>query len=270
MNQQPYTFGDVMPIFLLPFEGLGTTPTGSASLITGAGSAVAGAINSTSTAGEIGSAITAGFDVAALASGPAAPIVAAIGNILGPIISMFKGCGSTCTQATTIANQAGAAMAQAFQAYMSAPVHYYSAQQNFLAYCNTLFAQLKSACGNPALGSAGQACIEENTDPTACHWTASPGGWNQNADGTWTYTYWGAAGSGTACWNPIVGIYNEVLNDPTVVADPVQAASSSTTPGSTLTTSPTTGLLSTSSSPDPTSSLLVLAVVGILAAFILL
>jgi hypothetical protein len=186
--------------------------------ITSAGSSITTALNSSSTAVQIGSAIASGADVAALFVGPAGPIVAAIGNALGSIISMFHGCGSTCTRATAIANQVGSAMTTAFNAYMNAPVHYYSTQQAFIAYFQQLMSALNQSCGNAALGQAGKNCISENSQ-SACQWKASPGGWSQNGDGTWRYTYWGANGSGGACWNPWTGIYNMVANDPTVVAD---------------------------------------------------
>jgi hypothetical protein len=284
MRAQPYTFGGGEIVGVLfpikaglegrPYPGLGDNTTGEATLIAGAGTAASAAANAISTAGQIGASVTAAADTAAaalLATGvgaPVAAVVAAVGNLLGPIIDKFSGCGSTCTQATAIANSIGTPMAQAFQAYMNAPVHYYSAQQSFLVLFNQLMTSLNNACSNPALGTAGKNCIADNS-PTACQWKASPGGWSQNAAGQWTYTYWGAAGSGSACWNPYTGIYDEVLNDPTVVPDPVAGAS--TTP----TAAGTTGSVSAApgtvgASTDSASTWLTLAVVGILAAFILL
>lgn len=171
-----------------------------------------------------GGALQAGTSIAAAvlaATGVGAPIaalVAALGNVLGPLISKFSGCGQTCVIATQDVNQVGSAMTQAFNIYMSAPVHYASVQAAFLQYFDQLMAALQQACGNPQLGQAGQNCISDNS-PNACKWKASPGGWTQNGDGTYTYTAWGAAGSGDSCWNPYVGIRDVVANDPTVVPD---------------------------------------------------
>lgn len=239
------------------------TPSQESSLISGAGSAISSAIVSNTVSGEAGGAVTAAFDVGALFAGPAAPIVAAIGNLLGPLIATFNGCGATCVQATAIANQIGAPMTQAFNAYMQAPIHYYSAQQIFLQLFDQLMASLYKSCGNPALGTAGQNCIADNS-PGACHWKASPGGWGQDSTGAWKYTYWGAAGSGNSCWNPYTGIRDPVANDPTIVPDPVIAGGSTASSGSVAGSAGSTG-----TSPfDPT--LLAVAVVGILTAWVFL
>jgi hypothetical protein len=251
---EPYSFGLGR---WHPGLGDSSTPMSAqqeASLITGAGNAIQTAITSSSVSGEAGGAVTAAFDVGALFAGPAAPIVAAIGNFLGPLIAKFNGCGQTCVEATQIANSVGTPMTQAFQAYMSADVHYYSAQQTFLNLFNQLMAALQKACSNPALGTAGQNCISDNS-PNACHWKTSPGGWINGQ-----FVYWGAAGSGDECWNPYL-MYQAVLNDPTVVPDPVtDSASSTTTPATTTTTQP--------SSSD--STLLLVAVLGLLAAVVFL
>ena len=126
-------------------------------------------------------------------------------------------------------------MTQAFQIYMSAPIHYQSVQTAFLNYFDQLMASFQQACSNPSLGAAGQACISDNS-ATACKWKASPGGWNQNSNGTWTYTYWGAAGSGDSCWNPYMGIRDVVASDPTVVPDGTAVSGGATTVGSDSTT----------------------------------
>lgn len=171
-----------------------------------------------------GGALQAGTSIAAaalLATGVGAPIaglVAALGNVLGPLISRFSGCGQTCVIATQDVNQVGSAMTQAFNIYMSAPVHYQSVQAAFLQYFDQLMAALQQACGNPQLGAAGQACLSDNS-PNACKWKSSPGGWTSNGDGTYTYTAAGPAGSGDTCWNPYTGIRDIVANDPTVVPD---------------------------------------------------
>src|SRR6185312_11558169 len=56
----------------------------------------------------------------------AGPMGIAITGLIGAavaIASLFKGCGQTCIAATHIADQAGQIIDQAYNAYMSAPVH---------------------------------------------------------------------------------------------------------------------------------------------------
>jgi len=167
-----------------------------------------------STASTIGTTI--GFALGGPIGGAIAAAIGAFGTL---ITQVFSGCGQTCVQASNLANQAGSILGQAFNTYMAAPVHTASAQQAFLQLFNQTWAQLEQACGNPALGQAGMKCISDR-ERGACTWTASPGGWNQDpATGAWTYTFWGAAGSGTSCWNWFNGMYDPIANDPTVVPD---------------------------------------------------
>jgi hypothetical protein len=212
--------------------------------------------------------LTAGILAVIPGMQPVAALVASIGAVLGPLISKFSGCGQTCVVATSDVNQVGAAMTQAFQIYMSAPVHYASVQAAFLSQFDQLMAALQSACSNPSLGAAGQACIADNS-PTACKWKASPGGWSQNSDGTWTYTYWGAAGSGNSCWNPYTGIRDMVANDPTVVPDGTAVSGGATTVGSNSTTfaTPVAAPAQAASLSAPSGLSPELLLVGALVAF---
>lgn len=246
---EPYSFGLGR---WHPGLGDGMSPSQESSLITGAGNAIQSAITSNTVSGEAGGAVTAAFDVGALFAGPAAPVVTAIGNFIGPLIARFNGCGQTCVEATQIANSVGTPMTQAFHAYMDAPLHYYSSQQTFLNLYNQLMTALRNACSNPQLGQAGQNCIADNS-PNACHWKTSPGGWINGE-----FVWWGAAGSGNECWNPYL-MYQAVLQDPTVVPDPAPSAS------------PVSGSV-TGSQPSSSSSspLLLLAVLGVLAAVVFL
>jgi|SRR5579863_6815394 len=155
--------------------------------------------------------------------GPIAGALAAIGTLLANI---FSGCGNTCVEASNIANQVGDALAQNLTTYLSSPVHYASLQAAALNNFDAAWASLVQACSSPSLGSAGQACISDR-QRGACKWKASPGGWVQASDGSWSYTPWGAAGSGTACWNYFIGMRDPIANDPTVVPDPTPAAAAS-------------------------------------------
>ena len=178
------------------------------------------------TAQIAGSAVTSGFDIAGAAlamTGVGAPIgaiVAAVGSILGPIIASFNGCGATCTQASNLANQAEPLLEQAVATYMAAPVHYASTQAGTVAQIQAVFAALQTACSNPALGAAGQNCISGRLVRGACAYKVAPFGWAQDSTGKWTYTPAGSNGSGSVCWNWLVGYLDPVANDPTVVADP--------------------------------------------------
>lgn len=178
-----------------------------------------------STAVTTATSLTAAILPLAGIAGPAAPIVAAIGLALGPIIGMFSGCGQTCIQATQYANQADAAVAQAFNVYMAAPVHYKSAQQAFLSQFQQLYQYLYNACSSPQLGSAGQRCISERL-----------------------------VRGGTAPWCPtstgcdwFTQFYDPVANDPHVVDD----------------TAGSTGLLSGTGGSGSLLPLLLLVVAGI-------
>lgn len=133
------------------------------------------------------------------------------------VANMFKGCGQTCVAATNLANQADALMVQNVTAYTSSPVRYASMQAAALNTFDTTWAALTQACSNPALAAAGERCITDR-QRGACTWKASPGGWNQDG----TFTPWGAAGSGTTCWNWFVGMRDPIANDPFVQPDPSQ------------------------------------------------
>lgn len=181
------------------------------------------------TAQIAGSAVTSAFDIAGAAlamTGVGAPIgalVAAVGSLLGPIIATFNGCGATCTQASQYANQAEQALEQVIALYMAQPVHYASAQSATLAQIQQVINALQTACSNPALGKAGQDCISGRLVRGACAYKVAPFGWTQDSSGNWKYVPSGPNGSGSTCWNWIVGYYDPIANDPTVVPDPVSS-----------------------------------------------
>lgn len=164
------------------------------------------------------------------------------------IESLFSGCGATCTQATSIANQVAGLLGQNLNSYMSLPQpHYASVQQYYLAIFDKTWAQLMQACNNPQLAAAGQRCITDRQQG-ACTWKTSPSGWAQGSDGTWAYTGAGANGSGSTCWNWFVGYRDPIANDPTVIPDPVATIN---TDGSTTTSTvnPQTGAVSSTITP---------------------
>ena len=133
-------------------------------------------------------------------------IVAAVGAIAGPIISMFNGCGQTCVQATQYANQAATAVQQIHDTYFAQPVHYKSVQDGTLSQLQQIFQAMQQACGNPALGAAGQRCISERlVRGGSAPWCTKP----NNVGCDWYTT-----------------IYDPIANDPNVVADPASAVNS--------------------------------------------
>lgn len=152
-----------------------------------------------------------------------APVTGGLSNLLsiaaGPIAGLIEGCGSTCTQATSVVNQAAALMQQNLNAYLAIPAPRTAAEQSQAqANFNTLWQALVNACSSPSLKSAGQNCISQREEG-ACAYQASPGGWSQSANGAWTYTGYGPNGSGTSCWNFFVGYLDPITTDPTVGAE---------------------------------------------------
>ncbi len=189
----------------------------------------------TTTASQIvgGAAGAAGGIVGALtavtAVGLATGIGAAVVGLLAvgiAISKMFAGCGQSCVQTSDFANQVAAKIQDAFNQYMSAPVHYASMQAAYLQVFDDAWSNLQNLCqpqSNPsAYGSAGQRCITDRQSG-GCTWKVAPFGWNQDAEGNWTYTAAGANGSGTVCWNWFNGMRDPVANDPTVQPDPPSA-----------------------------------------------
>ena len=151
--------------------------------------------------------------------GAAAGAVIAVGSL---IAGLFKGCGSSCVLASNDANKIWPVLQQNLQAYLSAPVHYKSLQAAALNNFDTVWQALVTACSDPSLGAAGQRCISDRQQGS-CAYKTSPGGWSNG-----TYTYPGANGSGSTCWNWFIGARDPIANDPTVVPDPTPASVSST------------------------------------------
>jgi hypothetical protein len=226
-------------------SGLGAT-----ALQTGETAASIAATGITTTLSILG-ALTPTLQLLGLALPVVGTAIAALVTVGIAIANCFKGCGVTCTQATAYANQADTILAQNVDAYTSSPIRYLSMQTAALNTFDTTWAALQQACGQAALGAAGQSCITDRQQG-GCKWKASQGGWNQDG----TYTPWGAAGSGTVCWNWFNGMRDPIANDPFVQPDPVAGAiptgagTTSTTgiTGSTPATTTTSGVDSVLSS----------------------
>jgi hypothetical protein len=230
------------------FSGLGAAITG--------GAATADSIATAGASATVALLVTLGT--------VAGPIGAAIGGLIAlasQIAKLFGGCGQTCVLSSDDANQVGNYMTQNLNTYLAAPVHYASLQAAALNNFDTAWASLVAACSNPQLGTAGQNCISER-EQGACYWKASPGGWAQT-NGTWTYTGYGPAGSGSACWNYFVGMRDPIANDPTVVPDPVAGSTSASAGGSTTASGAATGGTTSTPSPDLAPLLLIGGLIGL-------
>src|SRR5271155_3758192 len=234
-------------------QGLGqVVPPTVATAATIAGSLVATTSSIMASLATSATVAAGGIASDAMVLGLSAAVVPVIGAAIAALIGIgiaianaFKGCGQTCIAATQIANQCDTLLAQNVDKYTSSPIRYASMQAAALNTFDTTWAALQQACGQSSLGAAGQRCITDR-QRGACTWKASPGGWN--SDGT--YTMWGAAGSGSACWNWFVGMRDPIANDPNVQPDPVAgstvntSSTSSDTSGVSSVLAPLTGTVS--------------------------
>lgn len=172
-------------------------------------------------AAAAGASTTASILVAlGTVGGPVGAVIAGIAALGIALANVFGGCGNTCVEATNVANQVGPILGNNLETYLSAPIHYASMQKAALNNFDTAWAALMQGCSNPALGSAGKACISDR-QAGGCTWkVADPFGWTQSQDG-WTYIPAGPADpNGTICWNWFSGMRDPIANDPTVVPDP--------------------------------------------------
>lgn len=123
------------------------------------GYAVANQIGGGKTGPIIGS-VVGGLMAAAPFTGPAAPFVLAAASLIGPVASMFKGCGQTCTQATTIANNAAAAAQSLLERWNATPVKYRSIQKAYLAAQQDVWNYLEGSCRKIG-GQGGAQCVAD-------------------------------------------------------------------------------------------------------------
>lgn len=192
------------PLQTIRRRGIGDA-TYSQEVATGASIAQSGAATTAALLVEAG-AVTG--PVGALIGAAAAALIS-VGSL---IANEFQGCGQTCVVASNDANKFGDLLKQNLDAYVSAPFNA-SLQAAALNNFDTVWAALSQACSDPSLGSAGQRCISDR-QRGACTWKASPGGWNPDGSGSYTWQDWGPAGSGSGCWNYFVGFRDPITNDP--------------------------------------------------------
>lgn len=160
-NGQAYVPGKWHPVF----RGIGDDTTDStynpASI---SSAAITGASTATmlggSTSADVVGGIQAGLMAAAPLTGPAAPFISAIASLIGPIASLFKGCGATCTQTTQIANSVESATTQITNHYWAQPVRTVAMQQAAIAALQQLYSYLIQNCQKIG-GRGGSQCVAD-------------------------------------------------------------------------------------------------------------
>jgi hypothetical protein len=148
----------------------------------------------------------------------AIPIVgAAIVGVTILLADLIKnsGCGITCVETSSWANQAEPLLKQNISAYFSiAAPRTQSQQQAALANFDATWSTLVNLCSQSGTGNAGVACISDR-QAGACKWNAT-------ADSPWP----GGPAAG-ACWNWFNAYRDPIANDPDVVADSASSVASS-------------------------------------------
>jgi hypothetical protein len=181
---------------------------------------------------QIGGSVAASGAVAAL--GTIAAHIGATGSILGitgatmtaaiPIVGAGlaaatmlvqylvanSGCGQTCIETSSWANQAAAALQKVMDGYFALPAPRTETQKALaVASFNDIWNQLVQACGQPGTGNAGVRCISDR-QAGACTWKQK-----------YPPVYPGQPEVG-ACWNWFNGYLAPIQQDP-VVPDPLPA-----------------------------------------------
>lgn len=170
---------------------------------------VAGSMAAGTATAVLGS-LTAGGATAVLGITAAAVPVIGAALVAAVLVATYlvknSGCGITCVETSSWANQAGAALDGIIAAYFALPAPRTRAQQAVsLAAFDVVWAQLQQACGQPGTGNAGVRCISDR-QAGACHWKALPPKWPGEP----------AAG---ACWNWF-NAYRDPISHDAVVPDP--------------------------------------------------
>jgi hypothetical protein len=140
----------------------------------------------------------------------AIPIIgAAIVGVTILIASLIKnsGCGQTCIETSSWANQAEPLLRQNIATYFGVAAPRTQSQQNAaLANFDAIWARLAQLCGDSSTGNAGKRCISDRQSG-GCTWKAT-------ADSPWP----GGPPAGS-CWNWFNAYRDPIANDPNVVAD---------------------------------------------------
>lgn len=193
-------------------RGRGMGSTGTDTKIVQVGGSLATPIISGALASSAASSLAAGGSGLILGMAPtlAIPIIGAaiVGvTILLTYLIANSGCGVTCVETSSWANQAEPLLRQNIAAYFSIAAPRSQSQQNAaLANFTATWTALVNLCGQPAMGDAGKACISDR-QAGGCKWKAT-------ADSPWP----GGPAQG-ACWNWWNAYHDPIANDPNVVPD---------------------------------------------------
>ena len=181
---------------------------------------IGGTIAASGAAAVLGSIAASGGSVLGLtgaALSAAVPIVGAAlaaATLVVQYLVANSGCGQTCIETSSWANQAAAALQKVMDAYFALPAPRTESQQALaIANFNTIWAQLQAACGQPGTGNAGVRCISDR-QAGACTWKQA-----------YAPVYPGEPNIGE-CWNWFNGYLGPIQSDP-VVPDTVTSDQSS-------------------------------------------
>lgn len=190
-----------VPMVLTPSRGVGAAASFGQNLTQGIlGGTAAGVATGRSTGSKIAGGAAAGLAVVAPFTGPAAPFLLAAAAIMGPVASLFKGCGEKCNQATFCADTAEKAGDQLRRAYWGQPVRYRSSQRQAVAYMQQIIDWLTQCLSNPDLGDVGRKYFDQRLV--------------RGAPAPWCYT-----ADKTGC-DYFSAFLDPIANDPGVVDDP--------------------------------------------------
>src|ERR1017187_7643001 len=234
-----------MYVATMPRRGLGTAAQTAQTVQIGGSVAASGA------AAVLGSIAASGGSVMGLtgaALSAAVPIVGAAlaaATLVVQYLVKNSGCGQTCIETSSWANQAAAALQKVMDAYFALPAPRTQTQQAVaVAAFNGIWAQLVAACGQPGTGNAGVRCISDR-QAGACTWKQK-----------YAPVYPGEPEIG-ACWNWFNGYLGPIQQDP-VVPDPAPTVAS-------VATSVSGSIASIFTNADGSTSMLPLLLIGGLA-----
>jgi hypothetical protein len=188
-------------------RGLGDAVTASRNVQIGGSLAASGA------SAVLGSIAASGGSVLGLtgaALSAAVPIIGAglaAATMLVQYLVANSGCGQTCIVTSEWANKAADALQQVMDGYFALPAPRTKTQQAVaVANFQTIWDQLRAACGQPGTGDAGKRCISDRQQG-ACTWRQK-----------YAPVYPGQPEVGE-CWNWFNGYLKPIQMD-TVVPDP--------------------------------------------------
>ena len=209
-------------------RGLGTATQAAQTVQIGGSVAASGA------SAILGSIAASGGSVLGLtgaALSAAIPIVGAAlaaATLVVQYLVTNSGCGQTCIETSSWANQAAAALQKVLDGYFALPAPRTESQQALaVANFNTIWQQLQQLCGQPGTGNAGVRCISDRQSG-ACTWKQK-----------YAPVYPGEPNIGE-CWNWFNGYLGPIEADP-VVPDPVTPAASASSAVDSLFSSSTAG-----------------------------